>query len=296
VDELLIHIRKDVKAQFTGWTLRIILLVLLLVAFIAAYMIADSWAKYGGEHTVQELQMTMIGFWSVTTIFYSLGFMLLGSTFLSSDKENGMLGYTMLQRPSRIRYLLSKMIFLFVLALAVGGLVALTFELTFLVVAGEAISLETLLVGSFLPSMALFCVAMIGLTLSFAINAKGAALALGIFLMIGLPILAEYEKQEGYRDIWVAHQWDSTGIDYRAEFPLDHKFLVALNPQVVQDGTYFAFGVQNSGYGSYGPLFGLEESFLIVALFTVLLGLACLALMVRMSPAFIGDSSGQFKV
>lgn len=245
MNELAVHLKKDLKMLSSDSIFLISMLVLAVMAFVMAF--ESSWSYVDGSfsyystlttrYIIERKQVsTLDGYWISLCNLYTILLTMMSSMLLTSEKESGMMSYILTLRTRKWRFFLSK----FMIVLGVSTLIAVVSMLAYLIVFSAMdvpfLGVNDVLASMLLPMLTVIIFSVIGLAVSALVRKKGAAIALSVVvwlvISLGYATLTSMGESAAFDDPDYDYETDEW-IDF---VPLGYKLLIYANPMVLVNG------------------------------------------------------------
>lgn len=272
MNELTIHLRKDLKLLTSDSMFVIFILVMAVTSFIialstcAGYVQQNTWgSSVVTKASLKALQTsTLVSYWGTVGSLLTALFMGASAMAMGAEKESGMSRYTFSHKMRGPVFYFSKLlIILFMVAIAmVTALAAYVIVFSFMDV--PMLDLGSLASSMVFPFLCILVFSSLGLAISALGTKKGAMVAAAIAIFFILSVLSPISIGMGQVAAMRADP-NLTYENYTEALPLEYKLLIYGNPMVLVLGSTYLMGTS----GSTAQLFDLTGGVLLAAGFFV---------------------------
>lgn len=244
MSEFLEHLRKDVRLYRSDSLYFLIVLIVTVMAFVMSFVSTSSYVSQWPSLVTTEAELlerqrsNLDSYWLMISNSLLIVFVLISSMTITTEKESGMVRYILTHRAHGWRMYLSKYLILTCLAIYAVTVSSLAYYLVFTSMDLTLLNAGDIFSAMVLPMMAVLTFCAIGLMVSALLNKKGATIALGVILFLGISMsftmVVSMANEAAYdHPDW---EWGLDEIDY---MPGYFKVLIKMNPMVLISGTEF---------------------------------------------------------
>lgn len=272
MNELAIHLRKDLKLLTSDSMFVIFILVMAVTSFIVAlstcagYVQQNTWgSSVVTKASLRALQTSaLVSYWGTVGGLLTALFMGASAMAMGAEKESGMSRYTFSHKIRGPVFYLSKLlVILFMIAIAmVTALVAYVVVFSFMDV--PMLDLGSLASSMVFPFLCVLVFASLGLAISALGTKKGAMVAAAIAIFFILSVLSPISISMG-QVAAIRADPNLTYENYTEALPLEYQLLIYGNPMVLAYGSTYLMGTT----GTAAQLFDLTGGVLLAAGFFV---------------------------
>ncbi|MDW5562024.1 MAG: ABC transporter permease subunit [Methanomassiliicoccus sp.] len=278
MNELGIHLRKDVKLLTSDSLFVIFMAVLAVASFFIALTTCAGYVQQqtysSSVVTKASLQAdqatTLVSYWSSIGSIFIVIFTGVAAMAMSVEKDSGMSRYTLSHKVRGPVFFMSKMIVVALLA-AIAMLMALiAYLITFSVMDVPMLGADKLAASMLFPFLSILVFASLGLALSTLGSKKGAMVAVAIVVLIILSALYPISIAIGQN---AAMRVDPTLTysNYTKALPLENQLLIYGNPMVLSEGSSYLLGTLDYNTAQlYDPAGGVILAAVFYLAFTAL--------------------------
>ncbi len=244
MSELLEHLRKDVRLCQSDSLYVLFVLIVTVMAFVMSFVSVSSYVSQWPslittETEILERQMASLeSYWLMISNTLLIVFMIVSSMAITSEKESGMVRYVLTHRARGWSMYLSKYLLITSIAVYAVAVSSLAYYLVFAAMDLPMLSPGDILSAMVLPMMAVLTFCAIGLMVSALLNKKGAAIALGVVLFLGISMSFTMVVSMANEAAYDHPDWE-WGLDEMDYMPGYYKTLIKMNPMVLISGTEF---------------------------------------------------------
>ncbi|OPX58054.1 MAG: ABC-2 family transporter protein [Methanomassiliicoccales archaeon PtaB.Bin134] len=244
MSEFLEHLRKDVRLCRSDSLYLLFVLIVTVMAFVMSFVSTSSYVSQWPSLLTTEAELlerqrsNLNAYWLMISNSLLIVFVLISSMTITAEKESGMVRYVLTHRTRSWSMYLSKYLILACLAIYAVAVSSLAYYLVFTVMDLALLNAGDIFSAMVLPMMVVLTFCAIGLMVSALVNKKGAAIALGVVLFLGISMsftmVVSMANEAAYdHPDW---EWGLDEIDY---MPGYFKALIKMNPMVLISGTEF---------------------------------------------------------
>ncbi len=247
LQEVAVHLWKDIKNVRTGPTFFILLSLVLCFTCLTAYSISLDYHRelntnYGllSSEEIKELQSSSIfDFWSGPVAFlWPLIFTIMGTLLISQENEDGLITYILSQNARAIAVYFSKFLTLTILVGLTYAAYSAIFYVLFLAVGGDSLNVLSFLLSSALPMVGVLLTGMIGLLVASVVRKRNTSLVITLAYALLAYSLSSFAFSDGTSNVDPSSQGS-------IEFGIFNKILYLTNPMVVKEGMLNVLDLHN---------------------------------------------------
>ena len=211
-----------------------------VMSFVSVSSYVSQWPSLITTETeILERQMASLeSYWLMISNTLLIVFMIVSSMAITSEKESGMVRYVLTHRARGWSMYLSKYLLITSIAVYAVAVSSLAYYLVFAAMDLPMLSPGDILSAMVLPMMAVLTFCAIGLMVSALLNKKGAAIALGVVLFLGISMSFTMVVSMANEAAYDHPDWE-WGLDEMDYMPGYYKTLIKMNPMVLISGTEF---------------------------------------------------------
>lgn len=276
MNELFIHLRKDLKMLTSDSLFVVLMLALGVIAFVVGLTTCMTYISggFGGWTDIvtrasiaQSQRNALSSYWSSIGNIYAMVFLITAAMALSGEKESGMSKYILTFRVRKPMFYLSKMVVLVLIASVALVVALVAYLVVFSVMDLPMLDLPILGASILFPWLSMVAFASLGLAISTLSSKKAAVIGVAVVVFFALSILSGVSYYAGVGA--ALHVNPQAQVNNYTEFmPVEYKLLIYSNPMVLMQGTSYVLGVDNYQAKLFDPSMGMLIATIQIALLT----------------------------
>ena len=231
MNELEVHLRKDIRLVRTESTFLVFVTAIIVASVFMSYYAVLSYLQMGHSYPLinhgmmeSNLRQTMLSFWTMAVNVIGLLLIVISASGFGSEKESGILRYTIAYGADARMMFLSK--FLFLAFLAMVALIASMAMFVVMISASGSLPLD---VGAFISSalvvyLQFLILISLGMVLSISMRKKSTAIVIAFVIMLGTAGISAYMEMDGYnaaQQQFYLERYDGT-VNFNNSFATEH--------------------------------------------------------------------------
>ncbi len=249
MNELAIHLRKDIKLLTSDSLFVIFMVMLVVTSFIIALTICAAYVQsttYGSsvvtKASLEASQASaLVNYWGTVGSLLTAVFIGASAMAMSAEKESGMGRYTLSHKVRGRAFYLSKLIVVVAMVLIAMFIALAAYLLVFSFMDVPMLDLDRLAASMVFPFLTILVFSSLGLALSTMGSKKGAMVAVAIIVFFTLSVIFPISISMG---AVAAMRADPTLTydNYTEALPLEYQLLIYGNPMVLTYGSNYIMG------------------------------------------------------
>ncbi len=242
--EFLEHLRKDVRLCRSDSLYLLLMLIVTVMAFVMSFVSTSSYVSQWPSLLTTEAELlerqrsNLNAYWLMISNSLLIVFVLISSMTITAEKESGMVRYVLTHRTRSWSMYLSKYLILACLAIYAVAVSSLAYYLVFTAMDLALLDAGDIFSAMVLPMMAVLIFCAIGLMVSALVSKKGAAIALGVVLFLGISMSFTMVVSMANEAAYDHPDWE-WGLDEMDYMPGYFKTIIKMNPMVLISGPEF---------------------------------------------------------
>ncbi len=275
MNELMVHVRKDLRTQFSDSVFLLLVTALVMISVLVAFQSSVSYLNSinSQQFVVADLSVdnarrqSLYDFWSGILSIFTIVILLVSSFSLTGEKETGMTRFVLTYRTSKFSIYLSRFIVLSLLVLLSCLISLLTFFIVFSLMDVSVLGAEVLLASMVFPLLILLAFGAFGLMVSTLSSKKSAVISLALIAFVLGSILAPSLQSAAYEDV-IRHHPGVTYNNYTQYVSLEYIVGIFSYPMSLKEGIV---QMLNSDGGLQPHFLSVEGDLLAGVLLTIAL-------------------------
>lgn len=251
MNELLIHLRKDIKV-ISSSALVILFILIISVSILASLNSANSYSQqisnFGdriGPASQQEmLKDNLLAYWKSVIVVSSIISMIVFSSLMAQEKESGMLGYTLTFRPRTSTMFASILVLSIMIALALVLTSLIIYCFVFVISGLSLPDNESVVMSLLFPISILIIFSLLGTIIALLISKKNTSIIVSVAVFFILMLSSTYAFNFGSNEN-LQTNGGMIGAPNPDNFSILSKSIIMINPQSLNEGTVHLLNLSN---------------------------------------------------
>ncbi len=213
MNELMVHVRKDLRTQFSDSVFILLVTALVMISILMAFQSSISYlgSIHNQQLVVADLSVDMArrqalsDFWGSTLSIFTIVILLVSSFSLTGEKETGMTKFVLTYRTSKFMIYLSRFIVLSLLVLLACFISLFTFFIVFSIMDLSVLGAEFLLASMVFPLLILLAFGAFGLLVSTLSSKRSAVISVALIAFVLGSIMVPTLQTAAYEDVYRHH-------------------------------------------------------------------------------------------
>ena len=213
MNELMVHVRKDLRTQFSNSVFLLLVTALVMISVLVAFQSSVSYlgSVHNQQYVVADLSVdtarrqALSDFWGGILSIFAIVILLVSSFSLTGEKETGMTRFVLTYRTSKFKIYLSRFIALSLLVLLACLISLLTFLIVFSLMDVSVLRVDVLLASMVFPLLILLAFGAFGLLVSTLSSKKSAVISLALIAFVLGSIMVPSLQSAAYEDVYRHH-------------------------------------------------------------------------------------------
>lgn len=286
-----VYVRKDLRQLIDDPGIILLVAVCIVVAFLLSFFSANAFSgivdnfsndPLTSDQLISNQKESLLNYWDTIIAPMALLILISSSLSMTSEKETGILRYTLSYRRGKNSFFISKAIIQLIIALLFASISIAAYILAYYLSNDLYLGVDHLLASMLFPFLFLATLSSIGILISCLTRKKLSAILAAAMIFFVVTACLGWVVNSGFTEAQQNYSRSHPGSpmmtneQMRELYPTTQKAIVAISPTTIMQGLYLSLGLNSSDdqmfyVGSYFCFHDLSYYILFPVISTILL-------------------------